>query len=214
MVEATSTLSGLGFSPLDYVAMWSNAARAAQTPTSAAGNGGRPVASSVSGASANATSQLSSSVRDTGTTRLFSAGEDVSLQVELDIARLKAAAQQALRNRATQMAAGGAYVSGGATYAYSIGPDGQLYATGVTLSYDTTPIADDPQGTILKMQRIRAAALASSTPTAADYAAVAAATEAELQARLEIVRRMAEQYLDSGSAVAVEQTGTLLDAQA
>lgn len=207
MVEGSSSLSGLGFSPLDYVAMWSDAARTSSASSSASAR-----STSASAASSTASSLFATSASQTSGSQLFAAVDDVTLQVELDIARLKAAAQQILRNRAAQMAAGGAYVSGGATYAYSIGPDGQLYATGVTLSYDTTPVANDPEATIQKMGRVRAAALASSSPTAADYAAASTAMQVEMQARLELVRQQADQYLAAQSSADSSSTGTLLAA--
>lgn len=203
MLEATGTLSGLGFSPLNYVEMWS-AASQARSSSNLASAGSRTTAASTSGAS--------SAWAGTGSTpsaSLFASSDEIDLQVELSIARLKAAAQQALRNRAAQLAAGGSAVRGGGSYAYSIGPDGQLYATGVTLSYDTAPVVDDPQATIAKMQQVRAAALASSSPTASDYAAAATATQVEMQARLELVQQMAEQYLGSTPAAS---PGSLLSA--
>lgn len=214
MVEAASTLSGLGFSPLDYVAMWSEAARRPQTSPTAAKGGSALLASTIAADSTGGAGLLGAATQQPASSSLFSIADDVSRQVELDIARLKAAAQQALRNRAAQMAAGGAVVSNGATYAYSIGPDGQLYATGVTLSYDTTPVTDNPQATIQKMQRVRAAALASSTPTAADYAAAATATQVEMDARLELVRQMAERYLGTDATATGYQAGLVLNAQA
>lgn len=213
MIEAASALSGLGFSPLNYVEMWGSAARAGQPAslfaapagTSSASTTGNTTRPSLLGADTSAGPSAAS------TQPLFTPAQDISLEVELQIARLRAAAQQVLRNRAAQVSAGGAYVSGGGSYAYTIGPDGQLYATGVSLAYDTTPIADDPQATILKMQQVRAAALASSSPTGADYAAAAAATQAELEARLKLVRATAERYLGSEVADQAAQPGTLLE---
>ncbi len=203
MLEATGTLSGLGFSPLNYVEMWSAASQARSSQRLASAGSGA-TAASAAGASASwaATGSASAS--------LFTSTDEIDLQVELSIARLKAAAQQALRNRAAQLAAGGAAVRGGGSYAYSIGPDGQLYATGVTLSYDTAPVAEDPQATIEKMRQVRAAALASSSPTASDYAAAAAATQVEMQARLELVQQMTEQYLGDGSTSSAASPGSLL----
>lgn len=216
MVEATSSLSGLGFSPLNYVEMWTSASRTTSVNSAFATASGssRSLVASTAAGSARVASAGESFAGSAATSTLASSGSDVSEQVALEIARLKAAAQLALRNRATQLAAGAGYVSSGGSYAYTIGPDGQLYATGVVVSYDTAPVANNPQATIEKMQQVRAAALASSSPTASDYAAAATATQLEMQARLEILQKLAGHYLGTESADSAYEPGMLLTAQA
>ncbi|GBU21692.1 hypothetical protein R80B4_01592 [Fibrobacteres bacterium R8-0-B4] len=94
------------------------------------------------------------------------------------------------------IAAGGAYIRGGASYQYQRGPDNKSYAVGGEVSIDTAPERDDPGATITKMQTVRAAALAPGDPSAQDRAVAAAAAGRESLARAEL----AEQRRNGGEA--------------
>ena len=80
---------------------------------------------------------------------------------------------------------GGQY-AGAPTYTYQRGPDGQLYAVGGQVSIDTSPIADDPEATISKMQTVRSAALAPAEPSPQDLRVAQEATRQLLQAQSEL----------------------------
>ena len=84
------------------------------------------------------------------------------------------------------MAAGGAYIKGGATYEYQTGPDGKRYAVGGEVTIDTSAISGNPQATIQKMQIVKKAALAPSDPSGKDRSVAAAASQAEMKARKEL----------------------------
>ncbi|MEJ6476024.1 putative metalloprotease CJM1_0395 family protein [Pseudoalteromonas piscicida] len=71
---------------------------------------------------------------------------------------------------------GGQY-AGSPSYEYQRGPDGNNYAIGGEVMIDVAPIEGDPQGTIEKMQTVRAAALAPAEPSGADRAIAADATQ-------------------------------------
>ncbi len=86
------------------------------------------------------------------------------------------------------MAAGGRYITGGASYTYERGPDGAEYAVGGEVGIDTSPVPGNPEATAEKMRIVRAAALAPSDPSAADLAVAASAAEAEAQAMAEIAQ--------------------------
>jgi hypothetical protein len=92
---------------------------------------------------------------------------------------------------AAHMAAGGG-LTGGATFSYQVGPDGKRYAVGGEVSIDASP-GNSPEETVLKAQRIRAAALAPADPSAQDRAVAARAGQMEADARGQLrVQRAAE----------------------
>lgn len=80
---------------------------------------------------------------------------------------------------------GGAYASE-PTYTYQTGPDGKRYAVGGEVRIDASPVADNPEATIQKMEIVKAAALAPAEPSSADrkVAALADATRNQAQAEL------------------------------
>jgi hypothetical protein len=82
-------------------------------------------------------------------------------------------------HESAHVAAGGRYVTGGASYSYQRGPDGRMYAIGGEVGIDTAAVPDNPQATALKMRTVRAAALAPAEPSGADRAVAAAASAQE-----------------------------------
>jgi len=83
------------------------------------------------------------------------------------------------------VSAGGAYIRGAVSYQYQRGPDNKNYAVGGEVGIDSSP-EDDPGATIIKMQTVRAAALAPSDPSAQDRAVAAAAARNESLARADL----------------------------
>ncbi|WP_033138830.1 putative metalloprotease CJM1_0395 family protein [Aeromonas finlandensis] len=81
---------------------------------------------------------------------------------------------------------GGGY-AGSPTYQFSVGPDGKQYATGGSVSIDTSEVPGDPSATIAKMQQIRAAALAPAEPSAQDLSVARSAAANEAKARKELI---------------------------
>lgn len=102
-----------------------------------------------------------------------------------EIAKLQRRDREVRQHEAAHVAAGGAYVRGGASYSYQPGPDGRRYAVGGEVSIDASPIPDNPAATVAKMQRVRAAALAPARPSGQDLAVAARASQAEGRARAE-----------------------------
>jgi hypothetical protein len=91
------------------------------------------------------------------------------------------------------VAAGGALVTSGAQFSYATGPDGQRYAIAGEVSIDTSPVPGDPQATMDKMERVRQAALAPSSPSSQDLKVAAQASSAILEATAELTRLTAKQ---------------------
>lgn len=116
-----------------------------------------------------------------------------SAEVVNELAQLKARDSQVRAHEAAHMAAGGRYITGGASYVYQTGPDGGEYAVGGEVGIDTSPVPGNPEETAQKMRTVRAAALAPSDPSAADLSVAAAAAETESAALAEIAQARSEE---------------------
>jgi len=116
----------------------------------------------------------------------LSGQNDLTSQELKEVKYLKSRDQQVHDHERAHMMAGGDLVRKGATYQYQTGPDGKRYAVGGEVSIDTSPVQDDPEATITKMQQVRRAALAPADPSAQDRAVATSASETEAQARQEI----------------------------
>ncbi|GIX36186.1 MAG: hypothetical protein KatS3mg126_1965 [Lysobacteraceae bacterium] len=112
---------------------------------------------------------------------------DPAAQAEL--ARLAARDREVRAHEQAHLAAGGPLVTRGPSYTYRTGPDGRRYAVGGEVGIDTSPVRGDPQATLDKAQRIRAAALAPARPSAQDQAVAAEAARMETAARAELARQ-------------------------
>ncbi|KGJ92655.1 putative metalloprotease CJM1_0395 family protein [Colwellia psychrerythraea] len=82
--------------------------------------------------------------------------------------------------------AGGA-ATGSPSYTFEIGPDGKKYATDGEVAVDLSVVAGDPQATIIKMQKIHAAAMAPTNPSAQDTRVAASAAQNILTAQSELL---------------------------
>jgi len=109
------------------------------------------------------------------------------------IQKLKARDREVRAHEAAHVAAGAGIVRGGTSFTYQRGPDGVQYAIGGEVQIDTSKVTGDPQATVRKAERIRAAALAPAQPSSADRAIAARAAQMAIEARAEInLQRNAE----------------------
>ncbi len=97
------------------------------------------------------------------------------------------------------IAAGGPYVSGGASYEYERGPDNQNYAVGGEVSIDVSA-ENTPEATIRKMQVVKRAALAPKDPSGQDRSVAAQATQAEARARIELQKERSAETAEKDEA--------------
>lgn len=81
----------------------------------------------------------------------------------------------------------GGSLTGPPSYTFQVGPDGNKYAVGGEVSVDLTPVAGDPQATIVKMKKVHAAALAPANPSSQDIKVAAGATQQILAAQSELL---------------------------
>ncbi|TXH94881.1 MAG: hypothetical protein E6Q75_11975 [Rheinheimera sp.] len=75
------------------------------------------------------------------------------------------------------------------SYEFELGPDGRQYAVGGEVNIDLAMVPGDPQATIVKMQKVKAAALAPADPSSADRRVAAEATQRVLQAQAELAQQ-------------------------
>lgn len=116
-----------------------------------------------------------------------------SAEVVSQLSQLKARDAEVRAHEAAHVAAGGRFITGGASYSYQKGPDGGQYAVGGEVGIDSSPVPGRPEETVQKMRTVRAAALAPSQPSGADLAVAAAAVQAEAQAMAEIAQARMEE---------------------
>ncbi|EXJ16853.1 putative metalloprotease CJM1_0395 family protein [Imhoffiella purpurea] len=139
-----------------------------------------------------------------------------------EIELLKARDAEVRAHEQAHMAAGGGYVTGGASYSYQTGPDGQRYAIGGEVGIDTS-MSSDAAANLQKARTIIRAALAPAEPSAQDFSVAASARAMEMDAlgdlreeRLEEQKLAAEEAVSDaqsrvldGSSVGVDASGSL-----
>ncbi len=117
---------------------------------------------------------------------------DLTDEERRQVDKLKKRDAEVKAHEQAHIAAGGAYVSGGASYEYEQGPDHRNYAVGGEVSIDTSA-ERTPEATIRKMQVVKRAALAPMKPSGQDRAVAAQAAQAEARARVELRQQRAEE---------------------
>jgi len=142
------------------------------------------------------------------------AADNLTEEEQQQVAELKARDQEVRAHEQAHIAAAGAYATGGPSFSYQKGPDGQRYAVGGEVGIDTSPVSGDPEATIQKAQQIRAAALAPASPSSQDQQVAAAATQMESQARAELSKQNQPKPSATAAYEEAEEepvTGLLLD---
>lgn len=122
------------------------------------------------------------------------------------ISQLAQRDRQVRAHEAAHVAAGGQYVRGGAQLSYSTGPDGRAYATGGEVSIDRSPVPNDPQATIRKLQQVQRAALAPVDPSPQDRSVAAAAAMGITQAQIELAQRRLNAYRSTATSATTMQS--------
>ncbi len=115
----------------------------------------------------------------------------LSPEAQAQVRELQQRDSEVRAHEQAHVSAGGQYVRGGINYTYTRGPDNKQYATGGSVSLDTSPVAGDPEATIEKARILRSAALAPGNPSAQDQSVAAAASSMEAEARIEKTQEQA-----------------------
>lgn len=122
--------------------------------------------------------------------------DETSPEQQSAVQQLRGRDQQVRQHEQAHQVVGGQY-AGAPTYTYQRGPDGQLYAVGGQVSIDSSPIQDDLEATIDKMQTVRSAALAPAEPSPRDIRVAQEATRQLLQAQ-SALRSQRQEGADNG----------------
>ncbi|MDX5372743.1 MAG: hypothetical protein LPK18_09940 [Pseudomonadaceae bacterium] len=125
-------------------------------------------------------------------------------QEQLEIAELASRDREVRAHEQAHAAVGGAY-AGAPTYTFTRGPDGKRYAVGGEVSIDTSPIPNDPEATLRKMELVQRAALAPAEPSAQDRRVAAQAAAQATEARAELAQLRREEQAASAEARALQR---------
>lgn len=110
---------------------------------------------------------------------------ELSPEAQAEVDALKKADAEVRAHEAAHLAAAGGLARGGASFTYKVGPDGRRYAVAGEVQLDASPVPGDPEATLAKAQRLRAAALAPGSPSPQDRAVAAAASALAARASAE-----------------------------
>jgi hypothetical protein len=115
-------------------------------------------------------------------------------QKEVD--QLKARDAEVKQHEQAHASVGGPY-AGNAQYQYTTGPDGKRYAVSGEVPIDVSPVANNPDATIRKMDIVIRAALAPAEPSPQDRQVAQTARQTRLQAQIE-KNQIEQAELDQG----------------
>ncbi|MGG5873503.1 putative metalloprotease CJM1_0395 family protein [Pseudomonas peli] len=164
--------------------------RAAQAPVTAA----QPLADEQSASAREEADKPADSSANPGQAK-SSEGEPSPQQQrleQLEIAKLVSRDQEVRAHEQAHAAVGGRY-AGAPSYTYERGPDGKRYAVGGEVGIDTSPIPNDPEATLRKMEVVIRAALAPAEPSAQDRQVAAQAMAQMSEARAQLAQQQSSE---------------------
>ncbi len=123
---------------------------------------------------------------DTSSSYKTSKEKQLTEEEKKEVANLKKIDNEVRAHEQAHMSAGAGLITKGASFSYKTGPDGKQYAIGGEVSIDTSPVPNDPQATIIKMQRVQRAALAPAKPSGQDHKVASQASSIAAKARQEL----------------------------
>ncbi len=139
---------------------------------------------------------------DSGGSKNIADTLSLSPEAKAQVKELQQRDREVRAHEQAHVAAARQYVVGGINYTYTRGPDNKQYATGGSVSLDTSPVAGDPEATLEKARVLRSAALAPGSPSAQDQNVAAQASAMASEARTE---KTQEQNEEQGKTPSVEQ---------
>jgi hypothetical protein len=110
-----------------------------------------------------------------------------SKRLNAQVQRMRVQEREVRRTQVMKAAVGGAF-AGDSTYQFAMGPDGHRYIVGGDVSFDVSPVENNPRATISKMQRIRAAAGVSVQTTQNDRVTTFMSVRTEGTARSQLAK--------------------------
>ncbi len=119
-------------------------------------------------------------------------GEELDASEQQYVRELAAIDASVRAHEAAHVGAGAGVVSGGASFGYTRGPDGKMYATSGEVPISMKE-GRTPEETIRNARQIISAAMAPADPSPQDYKVAANAAQMESQARSEQAQERAEE---------------------
>ncbi|NOX34778.1 MAG: SprA-related family protein [Deltaproteobacteria bacterium] len=160
-----------------------------------------PVANTNPKENISQTSQISKTTKEENRQAPNNAGPHNSGQLtraEMQVVEeLKQVDTKVRHHEMAHIAAGGRYITSGANFTYTQGPDGKSYAVGGEVKIDASSVPGDPQATIRKMRQVRSAALAPASPSPQDLKVASKATLAASKALSELMVLQAKDKANS-----------------
>jgi hypothetical protein len=147
-----------------------------------------------SDASSDTPSETSSDKTDKSRT-----SQELTPEEKKEVEQLKETDKKVKAHEAAHKAAAGGLAIGGATFGYTTGPDNKRYATSGEVSIDTSPVPNDPDATIKKMQTVQKAALAPAQPSGQDRKVASQASRTMAQARMDKMKAQSQSNKPSDS---------------
>ncbi|SDT92172.1 putative metalloprotease CJM1_0395 family protein [Halopseudomonas salegens] len=136
--------------------------------------------------------------------RAASAEAEMQRLLQQEIRTLAQRDREVRAHEQSHLAVGGQY-AGPVSYDFQRGPDGRQYAVGGSVAIDVSPVANNPEATLQKMQQVQRAALAPAEPSPQDLAVAAQAAQQAAASRAELAQESlstdADDEDDSASAV-------------
>ena len=119
-------------------------------------------------------------------------GEELTESEEKQVRELKKRDAEVKAHEQAHASVGGSYASA-PTYEYTVGPDGKRYATSGEVQIDASPVRDNPEATIRKMDIVIRAALAPAEPSSQDLQVAKQAQATRAQAQSELLKKRQEE---------------------
>lgn len=113
-----------------------------------------------------------------------------------EVEKLKERDREVRQHERAHAAAGGQH-AGQPTYKFVTGPDGKQYAVSGEVKIDTSPVPNNPEATIRKLEQVKRAALAPAEPSSQDRRVAAQADAAIIKARQELAEERREELADN-----------------
>ncbi len=119
-------------------------------------------------------------------------GEELTESEEKQVRELKKRDAEVKAHEQAHATVGGSYASA-PSYEYTVGPDGKRYATSGEVQIDASPVRDNPEATIRKMDIVIRAALAPAEPSSQDLQVAKQAQATRAQAQSELLKKRQEE---------------------
>lgn len=127
-----------------------------------------------------------------------SKGGELSEEEQQVVQEMKQRDQEVRSHEQSHKTVGGAY-AGAIQLTTQTGPDGREYAVAGEVPIDASPVRDNPEATIRKMDTVIRAALAPADPSPQDTQVAQAAQQAKIQAQAELLKQSEGDGDDEGN---------------